>query len=80
MGNFSSIIEGNEQKNCNTQKKGCSMRLHHRSHPKLGQGVVVIIIISFCFQVFTTKPYLPWDFKIKYVCNKPTYVRVYYSK
>ena len=44
---------------------------HHRSDPKLGMGIVAIIIIPCSCHACTNILYISWDFKTKEAVNQP---------
>ena len=60
--------------------KGILRHYHYRSDPKLGLGIVAVIIIPCSCHAFTTILSLLRDSKIKEPFNHPRYGRVYNYK
>ena len=60
--------------------KGILRHYHHRSDPKLGTGIVDIIIIPSSCHACAAILYLSWDYNIKESVNQPKYRRVYNCK
>ena len=60
--------------------KGVLRHYHYRSYPKLGTGIVAIVIIPFINRACKTILSLPWNYIIKEACNHPRFGRVYNFK
>ena len=61
-------------------RKGILRHHNYQSDPKLGPGIIWIIIIPWSCHACTTILSLSWYSKIKEVFNQPRYVRVYNCK
>ena len=60
--------------------KGILRHYHYQLYPKLGMGIVLIIIIPCSFHDFKKTLPLPWYSTVKGAFNHPRYGRVYNYK